>query len=135
MEPGSIFTADVNCKTLNKLRNAIQTSFVRYNHHDHVRFHTAVLTKEEIRDFHWKLFNNPSYSPDLAYCDYSSFWHLKQWLCVYWFEKDEELKTDVDTLLNFQVANFFAEGLRKLNSATNSTKNRITSMLKSEVNI
>lgn len=75
---------------------------------DNARTHTPATTKKTIHDFRWELSVQPPYNPDLASSDYFSFLHFQR------FENSEDLTSVVMNWLNFQVENFFAEGLKKL---------------------
>jgi len=120
MERRSTITADVYCKTLEKLRRAIQNrrrgklSSGIILLHDNARPHTAAKTQEKIQNFRWDLIDHPPYSPDLAPSDYFLFLHFKQWISGQRFESDEELQTATINWFNCQAASFYEEGLKRL---------------------
>ena len=120
MEPGTTITSSVYCKTLTKLRRAIQnqrrgmlkSGIVLL--HDNARPHTAAKTKETVQNFKWETFDHPPYSPDLAPSDYHLFLHLKNWLASQRFDDFDALKTAVQHWLKSQAEEFYADGLKKL---------------------
>jgi transposase len=59
--------------------------------HDNACPHTVARTRGLLEHFNWELFDHPSYSPDLASCDYSLFTCLKNWLRSQRFNNNEEL--------------------------------------------
>jgi histone-lysine N-methyltransferase SETMAR len=86
----------VYCETLKELRKAIQKErrgmltfglvLIHYNAHPH----TAARTLSLLEHFNWPLFDHPPYSPVLAPNDYHLFTHLKNWLDLRHFNKNEE---------------------------------------------
>lgn len=120
LERGATINADMYCKTLMKLRRAIQnkrrgmlSSGIVFLH-DNARPHTARSTVHLIEKFGWDVFDHPPYSPDLAPSDYHLFLLLKQWLQSQRFENDDELMTGVTNWLKSLAADFFDAGLKKL---------------------
>jgi histone-lysine N-methyltransferase SETMAR len=86
MQQGTKIISEVYCKTLNKLRRAIQkkrrgimTAGVVLIH-DNERPQTAAYTQALLEHFNWELFDHPPYSPDLAPSDYHLITYLKNWL-------------------------------------------------------
>jgi hypothetical protein len=45
--------------------------------HDNARPHTAARIRAPLEHFSWELFDDPSYSPNLAPSDYHLFTYLK----------------------------------------------------------
>jgi transposase len=42
--------------------------------HDNAQPHTAILTKEKLKEFHWETLKHPPYSPDLSPQQLSFVW-------------------------------------------------------------
>ncbi|GBL90856.1 Mariner Mos1 transposase [Araneus ventricosus] len=120
MTRGTTINSEVYCRTLKKLKRAIQNkcrgllSSRVVLLHDNVRSHTAVRTGEVLRKFKWDVFQHPPYSPDLAPSDFHLFTAMKKWLGREHFADDEELKNAVTHWLKSQAAAFYAEGIGKL---------------------
>jgi hypothetical protein len=67
-----------------------------------------------LEHFTWELYDNTSYSSDLALSDYCLFTYLKNWLRSQPFTSNEELMEGVKTWLSSQAADFFDTGIHKL---------------------
>ncbi|GFY25996.1 mariner Mos1 transposase [Trichonephila clavipes] len=86
MTRGTTINSEVYCRTLKKLKRAIQNkgrgllSSGVVLLQDNARPHTAVRTREVMRKFKWDEFQHPPYSPDLAPSDYHLFTAMKKWL-------------------------------------------------------
>ncbi|GFU24441.1 histone-lysine N-methyltransferase SETMAR [Trichonephila clavipes] len=86
MTRGTTINSEVYCRTLKKLKGALQNK--RHGLlssgvvllHDNALPHTAVRTREVLRKFKWDVFQHPPYSPDLAPSDYHLFTAMKKWL-------------------------------------------------------
>ena len=118
MPRGTTINSERYCRTLQKLRRAIQnrrrgrlTKGVRL-HHDNARPHVSQQTKDLIAKFGWYILQHAPYSPDLAPSDFHLFPKLKQHLSGQRFETDEELQEAVTTFLNGLAADFFAAGFQ-----------------------
>jgi histone-lysine N-methyltransferase SETMAR len=81
---------------------------------DNARPHTAARTNALIKLFNWEIFDNPSYSTDLAPSDYHLFTKMKVWLGTQRFHNKDELMNGASNLLHNLAAPFFDEGLQKL---------------------
>jgi transposase len=81
---------------------------------DNARPHTAARTDALIKFFNWEIFDQPSYSPDLAPIDYHLFTKMKVWLATQRFHTNEELMDGVNNWLHNLAAPYFDEGLQKL---------------------
>ncbi|GFV59048.1 histone-lysine N-methyltransferase SETMAR [Trichonephila clavipes] len=116
MKRGTTINSEVYCRTLKKLKRAIQNkrrdllSSGIVLLHDNARPHTAVITREVLRKFKWDVFQHPPYSPDLAPSDYDLFTAMKKWLGGKNFADDEKLKNAVTHWFKSQAAAFYAEG-------------------------
>ncbi|GBO03117.1 Mariner Mos1 transposase [Araneus ventricosus] len=97
MTRGTTINSEVYCRTLKKLKRAIQNkSRGRLSSgvvllHDNARPHTALRTGEFLLKFKWDVFQHPSYSLDLAPSDFHLFTAMKKWLGGQHFVDDEEL--------------------------------------------
>jgi len=120
MEPGTTINAAVYCDTLRRLRRAIQnkrrgllTSGIVLLH-DNARPHSAGLTKNLLRQFHWDVFDHPPYSPDLAPSDFHLFPELKKWLGGRRYDTHEELESSINEHFKSLAAEFYEAGIGKL---------------------
>ncbi|GFX41140.1 mariner Mos1 transposase [Trichonephila clavipes] len=120
MKRGTTINSEVYCRTLKKLKRAIQNkrrgllSSGVVLLHDNAPPHTAVRTREVLRKFKWDVFKHPPYSPNLAPSDYHLFTTMKKWLGGKHFADDEELKNAVTHWFKSQAPTFYAEGIGKL---------------------
>ncbi|GFV05780.1 histone-lysine N-methyltransferase SETMAR [Trichonephila clavipes] len=120
MTRGTTLNSEVYCRTLKKLKRALQNKHRGLLSsgvvllHDNARPHTAVRSREVLRKFKWDVFQHPPYSPDLAPSDYHLFTAMKKWLGGKHFADDEELKNAVTHWFKSQEAAFYAEGIGKL---------------------
>jgi histone-lysine N-methyltransferase SETMAR len=80
--------------------------------HDNARPHTAAHTRALLEHFNWELFDQPSYSSDLAQSDSHLFIYLKNWLRSWCFSNNEELLESVKTWLSSQSADSFDAGIQ-----------------------
>ncbi|GBN87365.1 Histone-lysine N-methyltransferase SETMAR [Araneus ventricosus] len=130
MTRGTTINSEVYCRTLKKLKRAIQNkrrgllSYGVVLLHDNARPNTAVKTREVLRKFKWDVFQHPPYSPDLAPSDFHLFTAMKKWLGGQHFADDEELKNTVTHWLKSQAAAFYAEGIGKLVKRHDSSLNK-----------
>ncbi|GBM70471.1 Histone-lysine N-methyltransferase SETMAR [Araneus ventricosus] len=112
MTHGTIINSEVYCRTLKKLKRAIQNkrrgllSSRVVLLHDNARPHTAVKTGEVLCKFKWDVFQHPPYSPDLAPSDFHLFTAMKKWLWGQHFTDDEELINAETHWLKSQAAAF-----------------------------
>ncbi|GBO18456.1 Histone-lysine N-methyltransferase SETMAR [Araneus ventricosus] len=120
MTRGTTINSEVYCRTLKKLKKAIQNkrrgllSSGVVLLHDNARPHIAVRSGEVLRKFKWDVFQHPPYSPDLAPSDFYLFTAMKKWLGGQHFTDYEELKNAVTHWLKSQAASIYAEGILKL---------------------
>ncbi|GBN55167.1 hypothetical protein AVEN_231701-1 [Araneus ventricosus] len=86
MTRGTTINSEVYCRTLKKLKRAIQNKRCGLLSsgvvllHDKARPHTAIRTGEVLRKFKWDVFQHPRYNPDLAPSDFHLFTAMKKWL-------------------------------------------------------
>jgi histone-lysine N-methyltransferase SETMAR len=57
--------------------------------HDNARPHTALLTRDKLKEFHCETSEHPPYSPDLSPSDYQFFGPLKEALGGHQFQSDD----------------------------------------------
>ncbi len=72
-----------------------------------------------LKDFKWKLFPHPPYSPDLAPCDYHLFPALKDHLEDKRFSSEAELDTEISLFFSKIDPSFYRFGIEKLVSHYN----------------
>jgi transposase len=97
MQQGTTVEAEIYCKTLKKLRRAIQkrrrgmlTSRVLVVLlHDNACQRTAAYTRALLEHCNWELFEHPPCSPDLALRNYHLLIYLKNWLRLQFFNNNE----------------------------------------------
>ncbi|PRD24900.1 UNVERIFIED_CONTAM: Histone-lysine N-methyltransferase SETMAR [Trichonephila clavipes] len=65
-------------------------------HHDNTSSHTAGLTVEFLKQIQIKVIEHPTYSLDLAMCDFRLFYNLKKNLRRHLFHSEE----DIDVAIN-----------------------------------
>ena len=117
---GETMNAARYCKTLRKLRRAIQNkrrgmlSQGIVLLHDNARPHAGGATQTLIQQLRWKQFDDPPYSTDLAPSDYHLFLHMKRELGGKRFQSDDDAKNAVELWLSSLAGSFFEEGLDKL---------------------
>jgi len=123
IEPGTTITSETYCKTLKKLRRAIENKRRRMLTsgvvllHNNARPHTAACTQALLLKFCWDLFDHPSYSLDLAPSDFHLFLWMKVWLGTQRLRvKMNELMDGVKDWLSSQPATFYDAGIVKLMS-------------------
>nr|XP_042912071.1 histone-lysine N-methyltransferase SETMAR-like [Parasteatoda tepidariorum] len=121
MEPRcETVNSDRYCETLRKLRRVIRNKRRGMLNagvvllHDNARPHMARRTAAGLTKFGSKLFDHPSYSPDLAPSDFHVFLHLKKFLSSgERFGNDEEPKMSVTRWFHSQAAEFYDSGMQK----------------------
>lgn len=120
LERGTTINADRYCDVLKKLKNAIRRKrpgLLRkkvFLLHDNARPHSARKTLDLLHQFDWDVFSHPPYSPDLAPSDFFLFPQLKAHLGGERFRNNAELEAAVNTFFSQNDANWYANGLQKL---------------------
>jgi histone-lysine N-methyltransferase SETMAR len=111
---GETINSDRYQKTLRKLSAAVRLKRPDLKnvilHHDNARPHTAHATISHIASRGWTVLPHPSYSPDLAPCDFFLFGPLKDYLRGQTFRNDDEVKRAVRAWLRQCDLDFFANG-------------------------
>jgi len=82
--------------------------------HDSARPHTAVLTRDKLKEFHWETLEQPPYSPDLFPSDYHLFGPLKEALGGHRFQSDDGVEEFVRNWAVTRPPTFYEEGIQKL---------------------
>jgi transposase len=85
-------------------------------HHDHVRPHASLHTREAITKLQWTVLPHPPYSPDLAPSDYHLFSPLKDAISEKKCEDYEEVISEVKRWLRQSPAEWYREGTQALTS-------------------
>ncbi|GFY07626.1 histone-lysine N-methyltransferase SETMAR [Trichonephila clavipes] len=98
MIPRTTVNSEIYCRTLKKLKSAIQNKHraLLYSgvvlSHDNTCPHAAVRTREVLSKFKWDVIQHPSYRMDFASSVYHLFTAMKKWPEGQHFAHDEELK-------------------------------------------
>jgi histone-lysine N-methyltransferase SETMAR len=82
--------------------------------HDNGRPHTAVLTRDKLKEFHWETLQHPHYSPDLSPSDYHLFGPLKEAMGGHRFQSDDGVEEFVRNWAMTLPPTFYEEGIQKL---------------------
>jgi hypothetical protein len=88
-------------------------------HHDNTRPHTAAATVETIQKLKLELLPHPSFSPNLAPCDYHILEPLKNALRGRQFANDEEVKDAMYKWLRARPKTFIASPIGKFVDRSN----------------
>jgi hypothetical protein len=81
--------------------------------HDNARAHAARATQQLLQSFNCEILDHPAHCPDIAPSNLHLFLHLKKHLASQKFQKDEEVKNEVITLLRAQAVEFCDIGIQK----------------------
>lgn len=68
---------------------------------------------KKIKQFTWKLFEHPLYSPNPALSDFHCFICFKKWFDYQRFNEREELKAAMQNWLKSIAPDFYAQGIKK----------------------
>jgi histone-lysine N-methyltransferase SETMAR len=82
--------------------------------YDTARPHTSPATMEAIDKLDLTLTPHPPYSPDLAPCDFHTVPKMKEDLCGYLYDSNEEVERIVRTWTKKQSVEFFCDSFQKL---------------------
>jgi hypothetical protein len=118
---GQMINSDVHVETLKKLKlfrrvrpHKDETKI--HHHHDNMRPHTSLHTREAITKLQWTVLPHPPYIPDLAPSGYHPFSPLKDANRGKKFEDDEEVISEVQRWLRQRPAEWYREGIQALTS-------------------
>lgn len=118
LPPGNTVTAEVYCAQLEKLKAPLSTDRPMHDKiyflHDNARPHIAKSTRQKLLDFGWEILPHPPYSPDLAPSDYHLFRSLSNSLRNKIFEKEDQVKTYLETYFDSQPEEFYRKGIHLL---------------------
>ena len=114
MKKGRTINADAYCATLTSLRNVRKNKTRGKISKGIVLLHTVHTPKDLLQRFRWEVWKHPSYSPDLAPCDYHIFGKPIDHMGGKRFSNDEEVKTAVLKWHHGQEADFYRHGIERL---------------------
>jgi histone-lysine N-methyltransferase SETMAR len=115
-----MINSDVYVETLKKLKKRFRRVRPHKDvtkvllHHDNVRPHTSLHTREAITKLQWTVLPHPPYSLDLAPSDYHLFSPLKDAIRGKKFEDDEEVISEVKRSLRQRPTEWYCEGIQAL---------------------
>ncbi len=121
MPQGGTIKSEEYCETLGQFKEAVCSKrpelWVRNNegyrsfllHQDNAPCHVAVPTLAKFGEWGIELLAHPSYSPDLAPCDFALFPKLKQDLCGRRFANLKLLKNEAKCLLRSYPDDFYEQ--------------------------
>ena len=85
-------------------------------HHDNVRPHAALGTRQKIAEVGWEILSHPPYSPNIAPSDYHLFLSLQNFLTGKKFKNEEDVKQALVQFFASKDETFFKNGIYKLPS-------------------
>lgn len=115
---GDTITATVYCEQLDRVAEALRE--IRPNRkrtillHDNATPHTAIRTKNKLRDLRWTVLPHPPYSPDIAPTDFKLFRSLQNGLRGKEFNTTEEIRQFVKDFFASKSSGFFVRGFTEL---------------------
>lgn len=80
--------------------------------HNNACPYNAVHIAQKIKQFRWKRFEHPLYSPNPALSDFHCFLCFKKWLDYQRFNESEKLKAVVQNWLKSKAPDFYAQGIK-----------------------
>ena len=83
-------------------------------HQDNAPAHKTVLAVGKLRDLHYKLFEHPTYAPDLAPSDFYLFPKLKLFLVGQRFSSNQEAIAAAEGYLADLTKNHYRDGIMAL---------------------
>lgn len=115
---GTTVTAEVYCKQLENLKKSLSTNRPQHDKiyflHDNARPHIAKSTRQKLLDFGWEIVPHPPYSPDIAPSDYHLFRSLSNSLREKTFDREDQVKTYLNTFFDSQPKEFYTRGIHLL---------------------
>jgi len=87
--------------------------------HDNAPAHTSAVATSAVAECGYELLLHPSYSPDLAPCDFCLFPVLKEHLSGTHFSSDNDFIASVEVFLQGQDELFYKTGIQKLQKRWN----------------
>ncbi|KAG5335599.1 SETMR methyltransferase, partial [Acromyrmex charruanus] len=83
-------------------------------HQDNAWVHTCPAPMAKFNEFRYELLPHPTYSPDLAPCDYFLFPNLKKSFGGKRFTTREQLIAETEAYLEGLDKSYYSDGLKKL---------------------
>ena len=83
-------------------------------HHDNAPAHSSAIATAKLVELRYELLPHPSYSPDLAPCDFFLFPNMKKWLDRKRFTSNEEVIDQTEAYFEEFDKSYFLDGLKKL---------------------
>jgi histone-lysine N-methyltransferase SETMAR len=118
LKHGNTVNSDRYVTTLQKLRARLLRVRVGKHavlQHDNARPHTSRQTVAALERLKFDdILPHPSYSPDLAPCDFFLFPKLKEHLKGHRYASDEEVQAAVRTWFRGKTSDFFLDGMQQL---------------------
>lgn len=118
LPPNQTITAKYYCKQLERLQAAMVEKRPHRQRviflHDNARPHTAVITKNKLRDLNYEVLPHPPYAPDLAPTDFQAFLSLQNFLNDKFFETEDQLKNGIAEWINSRPSGFWVRGFTRL---------------------
>ena len=99
---GQNINAHYYCDVLKHLRRHIwekRPGLAVVFHQDNAPAHKAKMTQDLLRSFKWEILEHPSYSPNLAPCDFYLFPQVKKLLKGYHFKTEAEVRRQLQAKL------------------------------------
>lgn len=121
LESGATVTAEVYCKQLERVQEALikkHPALVNRKKvvllHDNARPHVAKVTQKKIQELGWEVLPHPAYSPDLAPTDYHLFRSMQHHLAGKHYKKEKEVETILEEYFHSKSEKFYSDGIRSL---------------------
>ena len=109
------------CSQLDKLKTAIEQKRPEVAnrkgvvfHHDNARPHVSLTTQQKLLELGLDVLSHPTYSPDLAPCDYHLFRSLQNSLNGKKFNSLVDIKNHIDKFFVEKPQKFWEDGIFKL---------------------
>jgi histone-lysine N-methyltransferase SETMAR len=121
LDMNETITANIYCQQLDRLKAAIKEkrpSLANRKgvilHQDNARPHTAIATRQKIKEFGWELLPHPPYSADIAASDYHLFRSLQHFLDGQDFEDKSAVKKALEEFFESKPKSFYRAGIEAL---------------------
>jgi len=121
LPPNQTIDSTKYCSQLAKLKRAVDQKRPELEnkkgvvfHHDNVRPHVSMMTRQKLLRFGWDVLVHPPYSPDLAPSDYHLFRALQNNLNNKNFSSPDVLKNHLDDFFAQKSQDFYERGIMKL---------------------